>query len=232
MTIERRDFLKAATTGFAVTLTHCGTALAQIPRPSTGELESGTGSVRLEGQLKAGLLRLAARDFVAEEDRALVIRGKLTTGKQTSADLYCAMFSHSHDHTVFAIVRTDDHSTVLNLSDTDDPKIGQLSVWNDHGLPETFRIDKDKFIHTLNLRESVVGSNRTVDVIGKRKPPEFTAQELVEVFSDNPALLQFRRGKKPAVDPPPSGDDIIYWACGLLSLVPGSLFVLAWVPRG
>src|SRR5712664_3523850 len=155
MTFERRDFIKTTATGLAFGLVKPGMAYAQ----SSGEFEGGTGSLRLEGRLKAGVLKLEAQDFIEGEDRALIIQARLDSLK-----MYCAMFSYNHDRTVFALLRDTDHSTTLVLSDTDDPKIGRLVVWNDMEVPESFRVDKDKFMDKQNLKESILdGKEKTLD---------------------------------------------------------------------
>ena len=224
MTLERRDFIKTTTTGLAFGLVKPGMAYVQTSAgAASGEFEGGTGSLRLEGRLKAGVLKLEARDFIEGKDRALIIQARLDSLK-----LYCAMFSYYNDRTVFAVLRGNDHSTTLVLSDTNDAKIGRLVVWHDMEVPESFRVDKDKFMDKQNLKESILdGKEKTLDVLGKRKPPEFTLQELESVFGRNPALLEFMRGKRSAHHPPPT-EKLLAWACDSLSTVPGSLFGLAW----
>jgi len=222
MTLERRDFIKTTATGLAFGLVKPGMANAQ----TSGEFEGGTGSLRLEGRLKAGMLKLKAQDFIEDKDRALIIQAKLDPVK-----LYGAMFSYDHDRTVFALLRDNDHSTTLVLSDTDDAKIGRLVVWNDLEVPESFRVDKDKFMDTKNLKESILdGKEKALDVIGKRKPPEFTLEELEAVFGSNPALLEFMRGKRSAHHPLPS-NKLAASFCDILSTLPGSFFGLAWYGR-
>ncbi len=225
MTFERRDFIKTTTTGLAFGLVKPGMAYVQTSAvAASGEFEGGTGSLRLEGRLKAGVLKLEAQDFIEGKDRALIIQAGLDSLK-----LYCAMFSYDHDRTVFALVSDNNHSTTLVLSDTDDPKIGRLVVWNDLEVPESFRVDKDKFMDKQNLKESILdGKGKTLDVLGKRKPPEFTLQELEAVFGSHPALLEFMRGKKSAHHPLPSGK-LAAWVCDVLSALPGSLFGLVWL---
>ena len=224
MTFERRDFIKTTATGLAFGLVNPGMAYVQTSAgAASGEFEGGTGSLRLEGRLKAGMLKLEAQDFIEDKDRALIIQAKLDVVK-----LYGAMFSYDHDRTVFALLRDHDHSTTLVLSDTDDPKIGRLVVWNDVEVPESFRVDKDKFMDTKNLKESILdGKEKTLDVLGKRKPPEFTLEELEAVFGSNPALLEFMRGKRSAHHPLPS-NKLAASFCDILSTLPGSLFGLAW----
>jgi len=226
MTLERRDFLKTTTSGLAFGLVKAGMTYAQTSGPASGEFEGGTGSLRLEGRLKAGVLKLEAQDFIEDNDRALIIQAKLDAVK-----LYGAMFSYDRDRTVFALLRDNDHSTTLVLSDTDDPKIGRLVVWNDTEVPENFRVDKDKFMDTKNLKASILdGREKSLDVLGKRKPPEFTLEELEAVFGSNAALLEFMRGKRSAHHPLPA-NKLAASFCDIVSTLPGSLFGLAWYGR-
>ena len=224
MTFERRNFIKTGTAGLAVGLVNPGLVRAQTsPATSSGEFEGGTGSVHLEGRLKAGVLKLEAHDFIDDRDRSLIIHGELNSVK-----LYCAMFSYNHDRTAFAILRDHDHSTTLVLSDTDDAKIGRLVVWNDAAAPQTFQIDKEKFMDTQNVKASVVdGKGDIPDLIGKRNPPDFTRQELEAVFGNNPALQEFMRGRRSTHRPSPSVK-LFVWECDLLSGLPGSLFGPLW----
>jgi len=222
MTFERRDFIKTTATGLAFGLVKPGMAYAQ----SSGEFEGGTGSLRLEGRLKAGVLKLEAQDFVEGKDRALIIQATLDSVK-----LYCALFSNYSDRTVFALLRDHDHSTTLVLSETDDPKIGRLVVWNDQEVPDNFSVDKDKFMDTLNLKESILdGKGKSLDVLGKRKPPDFTLKELEAVFGSNPALREFMRGNRSLHHPLPS-NKLAAFPCDVLSNLRGALYGGLWYGR-
>jgi len=227
MTFERRDFIKTTATGLTFGLVKPGMAYAQNSGDATsGEFEGGTGSLRLEGRLKAGVLKLEAQDFIEGKDRALIIQATLDSVK-----LYCAMFSYYHDRTVFALLRDHDHSTTLVLSDTDDPKIGRLVVWNDQEVPDNFRVDKDKFMDTLNLKESILdGKGKSLDVLGKRKPPDFTLKELEAVFGSNPALREFMRGNRSLHHPLPS-NKLAAFPCDVLSNLRGALYGGLWYGR-
>ncbi len=228
MRFERREFIKTGTAGLAAGLVNADLAGAQSSATaSRGEFEGGTGSVRLEGQLKSGLLKLEAKDFVDGKDRALIMQGELN-----SVDLYCAMFSYNQDRTVFALLRDHGHSTTLVLSDTEDVKIGSLVVWHDAAAPGTFRIDKEKFMDTKNPKTSLLdGKGDGFDLLGKRQPPNFTMQELEAVFGNNPALQEFMRGRRSTHHPAP-GEKLKVWMCDFLSGVPGSLFPLGWAGGG
>lgn len=224
MIFRRRNLLKAGTAGLAVGLVNPFSALAQTSAAaSSGQLEGGTGSVRLEGRLKSGVLEIEARDFVEGRDRALVARGKFN-----SIDLYCAMFSYNHDRTVFALLRDSDHSTTLVLSDSENPKIGHLVAWNDAEAPGTFRVDKQKVFDAASLKESILdGKGSSLDLVGKRKAPVFSLQELETVFGDNPALREFMRGER-STHHPRAELKPIEWICHFLSTVPGSLIGPFW----
>jgi hypothetical protein len=224
MIFERRDFIEMGTAGLAVSLMTGRLARAQASAaPSSGELKGGTSSVQLEGRLKAGTLKIEARDFTDGNDRALIIQGEIS-----SVDLYSAMFSYNHDRTVFALLRDHGHSTTLVLSGSDEPKIGRVVVWNDTAGPEIFRVDKEKFMDTKNLKTSLVdGKAEIPDLVGKRQPPSFTSQELEAAFGNDTALKEFMRGRRSIHHPPPSMK-LDSWICDLLSGVLGSLFPLFW----
>lgn len=223
MTLERRDFIEMGTAGLAASLMTATLTRAQAPPAARGELKGGTGSVHLEGRLKAGVLTMEARDFTEGKDRALIVEGHIS-----SVDLYCAMFSYNHDRAVFAMLRDHGHSTTLVLSDSDEPKLGRVVVWNDTAAPESFRIDKEKFMDTKDLKTSLAdGKTDVPDLVGKRQPPNFTWQELEAVFGNNPALGEFMRGKRSTHHPPPSMK-LEAWMCDLLSGLLGELFSLFW----
>jgi hypothetical protein len=223
MTFERRDFIKTTTAGLAFGLVKPGMAYVQSSAgAASGEFEGGTGSLRLEGQLKAGVLKLEARDFVNGKDQALIIHGELN-----SINLYCAMFNYNEDVTIFSVLRDHDHSTTLVLSNTDKPRVGRLVVWHDAADLETFGIDKEKLIDK-GIKASILdGKGDVLDLLGKRRPPDFKPQELEDIFGGNAALLEFMRGRKSTHHPAPS-EKLKVWACELLSGVPGSLFTLFW----
>jgi len=220
MTQERRDFIRIGTAA-AAGLMNAG--LCWASSPGSEELESGTGTLRLEGRLKAGQLKLQARDFVDGRDRALVVRGRLD-----SMEFYDSMFSYDYDRTVFAILRDNSHTTTLVLTDTDDPKIGRLVVWNDVAPPEVFRVDKKKAVDEDDPRESILdGRGKLLDLIGQRKPPAFTLKELESVFGKSSALSEFMRGRRPSHHPTEDQKPDEY-ICRLLGIIPGSPLGLLW----
>ena len=193
MTFERRDFLKIGTMGMATAMATPAFAFDDdSPAKGKGELEGGCSSVRLEGQLKAGHMVIEARTFEDRKDRAVIMHSTLN-----NVDLYSGMFSYDHEKTIFAVFRDNDHSTSLLISNTDDPKIGRLLVWNDSDAPGVFEVDKEKFMSSENLTDTIRDTKgNVVDVVGKRKPPAFTWRELEAVFGEDPALNEFMRGKK------------------------------------
>jgi hypothetical protein len=219
MMLQRRDFLRTASTGLAFGFAGCGEALGQS---STGELTSSSGTLRLEGHLKAGVLKLEAQELVDRADRAAIIRGSLG-----STELYSAMFSYQKESTIFALFHDNDHSTSMILNNSDDPKIGRVVAWNDGDTPQISSVDKFKIMDAADLKD--IGN--APDLVGKRKPPAFTWRELESVFGSDPALLTFMRGRK--TDHHPSEEDkTLEWFCRLLCLVPGSLLSLIWAVRG
>ena len=219
MTFERRDFLKIGSAGLAAGLVNSGLHAAQAGAPAAkGELEGGTGSLHLEGRLKSGLIQIEMQDFVQGLDRTVIANGRLNSRK-----FYNAVFGHNRDHTVFMILADENHSTTLVLSDSDVPEIGRVTIWHDSGAPQSFRVKKRDFV----ANDAIVDEKGTrIDFVGKRKPLDFTARELEEVFGNNPALLKFRRGRAIAHNPSPdigSSD----WIC-ILATILGIVPAISW----
>jgi len=223
MTFERRDFLKLGTVGMVTAMATPSFAFDEdSPAKGKGELEGGYSSVRLEGQLKAGHMVIEARSFEEGKDRAVTAHSKLA-----GVDLYSGMFSYDRDKTLFAIFRDSDHSTSIVVSNTDDPRIGRLTVWNDSGAPGVFEINKESFLDSENPNDGIRDvKGNAVDVLGKRKPPVFTWRELEAVFGDDPALLQFMRGNKSHHHP--AKTELLAFACHVGSLVASSTLGLFW----
>jgi len=226
MELERRGFLKAATRGLALGCASCTMALGQTSGGTvTGELQTGSGTLHLEGRLKSGALTLDAQEFLDRADRSVTVRSRLN-----STNLYSAMFSHQQDLTVFALFHDNDHSTTVVLSDSDDAKIGRLIVWNDNQTPQIYNIDKNKIMGTENPKDIRDVNDKTPDLVGNRKISAFTWQELENVFGSDPALLAFMRGKK-STHHPREENKLLEWICRLLSMVPGSTLSLVWLGR-
>lgn len=222
MTFERRDFLKLGSMGMATAMATPAFAFNDdsAAAQSKGELEGGSSWLRLEGQLKSGHMVMEARAFEEGKDRAVIIHSTLS-----GVDLYSGMFSYDNEKAVFAVFRDNDHCTSLLLSNTDDPKIGRLLVWNDSDAPGVFELNKDKFMESESLKESIRDAKgAVVDVVGKRKPPAFTWRELEAVFGNHPALNQFMRGRKSHH----AKTALQEWFCLLLIGIPGSTFSIAW----
>jgi hypothetical protein len=224
MELRRRGFLKV-TSGLALGLSNLDGALAQRRDDVKGELQAGSGTLFLEGKLNSGTLTLEAQDFLDRADHSVVVRGKLK-----STELYSAMFSYQNDRTAFALFHDNDHSTTVVLSNTDDEKIGRLVVWNDNDTPQIFNVDKNSIMATDDPKNIKDVSGKNPDLVGKRKPPAFTWQELERVFGSEPALGAFMRGRKTTHHPPPE-IAVLEWICRLLSLVPGSTLSLFWLGR-
>ena len=225
MKFERRDFLRTATSGLALGLASCGQALGQSSGAAAGELRSSSGTLFLEGRLKAGMLKMEVQDLLDRSDRAVIIRGKLN-----STELYSAMFSYQKDLTVFALFHDNDHSTTVVLSDSDEAKIGRLVVWNDGDAPQISSFEKGKIMDVDYLKDIAPVSGNVPDFVGKRKPPAFTWRELETVFGSDPSLLAFMHGKK-TNHHPREEDKLTEWICRLLSLIPGSLLPPIWAVR-
>jgi hypothetical protein len=227
MAIERRDFIKSGFAGLSAGLLSSEFARAQGSEGrSSGELEGGTGSVHVEGRLKSGVLQVDAQDFTKGGDRCLIMYGTLASTK-----LYCSVFSYKYEQTVFAVLGSNSHTTSLLLSDSDDPKIGHLVVWNDTGGPSTFRIDKGKYLETEKPQESIVGgTGDSLDLVGKRNPPPITLKELEAVFGDNQALNDFMRGHR-SRHILRAEDKLYAFACHFVSNLVGSLTGLAWFAK-
>jgi hypothetical protein len=224
MELERRGFLKAVTRGLALGCASATVALGQTSGGTVaGELQGGSGTLHLEGRLKSGTLTLDAQEFRDRTDRSVIVRSRLD-----SIDLYSAMFSYQHDRTVFALFHDNDHSTTVVLSDSDDTKIGRLVVWNDNQTPQIYNIDKNKIMGTENPKDIGDVNGKTPDLVGNRKLPAFTWQELESVFGSDPELLAFMRGKK-STHHPHEENKVLEWICRFLSMVPGSTLSLFWL---
>jgi hypothetical protein len=148
------------------------------------------------------------------------------SGKLESTELYSAMFSYRKDLTVFAIFNDNGHSTTITLSNSSDPKIGQVVVWNDDNTPQVFKVDKRKIMETEN--EIMDTNGKSLDLIGKRNQAAFTWEELESLFGSNEALLDFMRGRK-STHHPLKDEEPEEWICRLVSRVPGSLLSLFWL---
>jgi hypothetical protein len=225
MKLKRRDFLKGASTGVVFGFAKYGEPVRET---SSGQLQSGSGSLYLKGQLKSGVLTLEAQDFLDRADHCVIMRGTAEpTGSTHSTELYSAMFVHDRDLTVFALFHESGHSTRVVCSDSADARIGRVVVWNDAEAPQTFDIDKSKIMSASSVQEITDINGKIPDLEGKRNPPAFTWRELESVFGSDPALLEFMRGRK-STHQPPEKDKVSEWICRLLSWVPGSTLSLAW----
>jgi hypothetical protein len=218
MNIERRDFIKIGSAGFAFPF---GTILE--PALASGELEGGTGSLHLDGRMKAGTLSLQAQDFILGTDRTLIIHSVLG-GKKFSS----AVFSHDLDRTVFAILADEGHSTSLVFSDTDAAETGSLTVLRDTAVAENYRIKKRQF---LKNEYAVDENGKQIDFLGKIVPADFQPKELETVFGNDPELMRFMRGKR-SHHRPKADHELLEWICRFLSALPGWPFGLFWAARG
>jgi hypothetical protein len=226
MKLERRDFLKTATTGLAFGVANRAGAFGHASSGTvTGELQAGSGTLRLKGRLTSGTLTLEAQDFLDRGDRSVVIRSTLQTAAEV-IDLYSAMFSYDKDLAVFAVFHDNNHSTMVVCSDSDDPKIGRVVVWNDVEVPQVVDFAKAEIMKANSLQDIKPVRGSAPDLGKKRKPPLFTWRELETVFGDDDALKAFTRGRKSMHQ-----NDPLEWICRFLSWVPGSTLSLDWWAR-
>jgi hypothetical protein len=223
MELERRGFLKAVTGGLAIGCTNCVELTAQ----TSGELLTGSGTLHLEGKLKAGILKMDAHDFLDHTSQAVVVRGMLEASGPKPVELYSAMFNHQNDLRVFAVFQDNNHLTTTILYNSDDPKVGRLVVWNDNETPNVHEMDKKLIMNTEDLKDIKDLSGRVPNLLGRRNAAVFTWRELEDVFGSDKALLAFMRGKK-ATHQPTKGYEEVEWMCRLLSMCPGSLLPLYW----
>lgn len=224
MEFHRRGFLKTVTSGLALGCVNGVRVFAQTSASDvTGELEAGSGTLYLEGKLKSGVLKLKSQDFLDREDRSVVVRGTLH-----STELYSAMFSYQQDSTVFALFHDSSHSTTLVLSGSNESGVGRVAIWNDNDIPKIYDFEKSKIMEIENLKDIRDLNGKIPDLVGKRKPPAFTWQELEHVFGSDPALQQFMRGRK-SIHHPSEENRLSEWACRFLSMVPGSMLSLFWL---
>lgn len=224
MEFERRDFFKAVTGGLALGCTNC----VEAPWQSSGELLTGSGTVHLEGKLKAGLLKMDAHDFLDHASQAVVVRGTLEPPGSKPVELYSAMFNHQDDLRVFAVFQDNNHLTTTILSNADNPKVGRVVVWNDNETPSIHDIDKKHIMSTDDPKDMRDLGGKTPELRGKRNAALFTWQELEQVFGSDKALLAFMRGKKATHRPRPGAEELLEWICRFLSMLPGSLLPLFW----
>jgi hypothetical protein len=182
-----------------------------------GDLQTSYSSVRLVGRIGAGQLTINAQEFVQGTDRTFIAQAELGSRK-----IYRSVFSHNNDSVVFVRIRDDEHTITLALSDSEDPSIGRLSVWKDSEAPKSFAIDVPRFLRTSNAKESILeNKGDELDQVGNRRPPDITAQELFQVFGEDPAYKKFMRGEQPQIAlPPKDGLRGTNWKCAWICLIP------------
>ena len=219
MKVERRDLLKTAMTGLVFSLPSHGRALKQSSGTASGELRAGSGTLDLEGKLKSGVLKLEAQDFSDRADRSVIVRSKLD-----STELYSAMFSYQKDQTVFALFQDHDHSTIVVLSSSDDAKIMSAVIWNDGQIPQTLKFERARVLAADKPQAIADVDGKVPDLIGRRKPPDFTWMELESVFGSDPELLAFMRGRKSTH----RRIEKLEQHCWYLINVPGSTLSIVW----
>lgn len=224
MKLQRRGFLKTATTGLTLGFANRAIVFGQTSTAGvSGEIETRSETLRLRGKLKSGILSLDAQEFQHRADRSVIVRSKLE-----STELYSAMFSYHKDLTVFALFNDNDHSTAVALSESSERKIGHAVVWNDNNTPQIYKVNKGEIMEAESPKDVRDVNSKPLDLLGSRKPPAFTWQELESAFGSDPALLEFMRGRK-STHHPAEKEKLSEWICRLLSIVPGSLLSLFWL---
>lgn len=224
MKLQRRGFLKTATTGLTFGFANRAILLGQTSATTvSGEIVSSSEALRLRGKLKSGVLSLDAQEFQHRADRSVIVRSKLD-----STELYSAMFSYHKDLTVFALFNDHDHSTAIALSESSEKKIGYAVIWNDNDMPQIYKVNKGEIMEADSPKGVRDVDGKPLDLLGSRKPPAFTWQELESTFGSDPALLEFMRGRK-STHHPAENEKLSEWICRFLSIVPGSLLSLFWL---
>lgn len=197
---------------------------------SSSSFTGGSGKVTLTGPTKFGTLSFTAQEHTDANERTLIIRGKI--GNHI---MQRSFFSHDGEKVVFGRLVDNDHNTTMVLSNTEDPKIGSVTVSNDDSVPKTFKIDINKFLKVNNQKESIIdGPVNEYDPVGKRQPLVISPQELYKTFGKDPSYVQFMRGSPathlaPGVTPETSG--LLGWKCWWYCLIPAcGLACLLWSP--
>jgi hypothetical protein len=229
MNFHRRNFIRAGATGVVASMADVRLAFGDS---QTGDFhgdlfKGGTGSVHLEGNTHIGPIEINAQDFIKGTDRTFI-----ATAKVASYNLYRGIFSHENNSLIFAHLRDNQHTTTLTLSNTSDPSIGRLIVFNDDGPPEDFRIHIDTFIKTRNQRKSILdGRGKLLDQVGRRNPPPITPEELSITFREDPAYLAFMRGRPVDTTFPVLSE--VNWSCAWICFVPAcGIACIFWEPFG
>lgn len=189
----------------------------------------------LSGKTRLGTMAINAEGFVSGKDRIIIASAKIA-----NRQLYRAFYSYNYDRIIFLQLRDDKYSTTLVLSDTEDPKIGRITVWNDKSVPENFRVDIQQFLKSNNHKESILdGAASKLDMVGKRNPISLTEKDLKETFGKDPKLTTFlnktRRQKNLVVmegdDDDDDDDGGVNWECAWICLIPAcGLTCLLWEP--
>jgi len=218
MNFERRDFLRVTTAGVAGTLISLQSGFTQdAPQPKVpggatsnqnvsqrrAQFKGGSGSLQLDLKLSTGTLHVQADNYSRGRDAGAFASGTFKTSQGDDIGIYRSYFCVDGAKQVFCRLGDSDHWTSLVLAITDDPDILSLTLWQDGGAPDGFRISKKAFLQVAT------GSGRpdpTKFVLddrgpalkpdGNRKPPNIDVEEFINAIDDNREFLAFVRGKR------------------------------------
>lgn len=249
MKIERRNFFRIGAAGMTGTLVGLQSAFSQEAskptdvdkqqNPASGtvaEFKGGTGSLHLVLSFDRGTPRrtldVQVENFNRGRDKSMIMDGTFRS-KERTAKVYRSYFCVDNANQVFARLGDEHNWTSVVLSNSEDPNIESLTIWNDAKGPQAFRIDKKRFREVANTRGGpppsnyIVGGNASsLDLKGARTPPDVTVEELENALDNNPDYLAFVRGKtRMRLHASP-----IEFACFyIVKAVPGgSLFIVDW----
>ena len=212
MNFERRDFLRLGTAGFAGTMLSLEPVFGQEKdagdkdgkSSAIAELRGGSGSLHLQLKLRAGTLEMQYEEFSQGKDHAMVAHGTFAPHGGSKTKVYRSYFSANNDQQVFARFGDGDDWTSIVLASTGDANVESLTVWNDRKAPESFRIDKQKFLAAAKEKgvpkpqDYIIDSEKgNPDLRGSRTPPDITVEDLEDALQRSRDFLAFRRGAGP-----------------------------------
>ena len=212
MNFERRDFLRLGTAGFAGTMLSLEPVFGQEKdaddkdgkSSAIAELRGGSGSLHLQLKLRAGTLEMQYEEFSQGKDHAMVAHGTFAPHGGSKTKVYRSYFSANNDQQVFARFGDGDDWTSIVLASTGDANVESLTVWNDRKAPESFRIDKQKFLAAAKEKgvpkpqDYIIDSEKgNPDLRGSRTPPDITVEDLEDALQRSRDFLAFRRGASP-----------------------------------
>lgn len=222
--MKRRDFVSL---GIITTVAHGITTAQDLP--ASGRFKGGDSALHLEApNTRFGPITLDVKDCRQGTDRTFIAQGTVQ-----SKQVYRGVFSRNSDEIVFANLRDDNHSTTITLWDDPSPSIGHLTVFNDNGDAQHFRIDISRFLATGDQRQSILdGKGQFLDQIGNRQPIVIPPIELFNIFGDLPEYKLFMRGEVPDIVGGTGGaSGGVNWKCAWICLIPAcGITCLFWSP--